>query len=268
MKQQRIERPSPSYRSCVAISRIAYYYEYPKHKELFIWGIPSKYEVLTDREISSLCCCWIYDGSSRSLKAAMEIDSWFEGNPTKFILGKQYVFWLMEQEQTRVVYDNVTIADCYKFFQFLFDVFKKHWSVKLALMLPEDKSVHEKLAQLLSPIYRFSKIRVDSEGRRNLFLFMMVHCFEDYDVPSIELLPPVFKAHILVNCRVMNIVNKKTPDRDLVRIIDEHLRWFSEKNPMTFWVGIAGYRMYEKDEPLLFKKLAKLKMTRHRFNKR
>ena len=110
--------------------------------------------------------------------------------------------------------------------------------------------------------------RINADGKVNLFLFIMSHCLERYDLDSSSLRAPLFENDILPNCREMTIINKKTKKTKMVEEVTNHLKWFSEKYPMTFWIGIAAYKEYKKDEPLLAKKFARMKMTRHNFKKK
>lgn len=268
MATQYIERPSPTYRSCVAISRIAHYYEYPKGAERFIWGIPSKYSSLADREISALVSCWIYDGSRKSLEIARQIDSIFDGSPSKFVLQRKHVIWLMSQIQDDVVYDNIKIADCYNLLVCIHQIYTRYGSIRTAMELAKADTIHEKILNILSPIFRFKGSSINSEGRRNLFLFMMVHCFEEYDIPSTELKAPLFEAVVIPNARSLNIITKKTKKKQYVEVVTNNLKWFSEQYPMTFWIGIAAYSEYQKEHPKLFKKFAQQTVVLRRFKKR
>lgn len=268
MKQQYIERPSPAYRYCVAISRISFYYEYPKCKDRFIWGIPSKYKKLLDQEISALCCCWIYDGTKKSLEAAKEIDSWFNGNPFKFIAKKEYNLMVMDGDQNRKVYNQITIKDCYYLFEWIYKELTAHQGIGYSISLMEGETPFDKMKELVKDIPRFSKKTINSDGRVNLYLFIMVHCLDRYEFDSSLLKAPLFEDNILPNCKSMDLVDNKVKDEDLPEHITNYLKWFSEKHPMTFWIGIAAYKEYFKDAPYFAKRFGQLKMTRHRFNKK
>lgn len=268
MKQQYIERPSPQYKYCVAISRIAFYYEYPKHKDKFIWGIPGKYENLLDQEISALCCSWVFDGTKKSLEAAIYIDSLFKGEPFKFIAKKEYNFLVMEQDQNKEIYSSITIKDCYYLFDWIHKTLSSYQGIGNAMSLIGGDTPFDKMKKLVKGIPMLSMKSINADGKVNLFLFIMSHCLERYDLNSSSLRAPLFENDILPNCREMTIINKKTKKTKMVEEVTNHLKWFSEKYPMTFWIGIAAYKEYKKDEPLLAKKFARMKMTRHNFKKK
>lgn len=260
----RIERPSPPYRWCVAIKRASFYYEYPKKMDKFVWSIPCKYANLLDQEVSALCTCWIYDGSRQSVEAAREIDSWFNYEPFKFIAKKEYNTFILNNDQDRVVYGNITIKDCYNLFREIRNVLGSYKGMKHAFDIVKVGNHVDNLRYILKDIGRFSDKSIDSEGRLNLYFFMMVHCLEQYGIDQAELKAPLFEKSIIPICREMKIIE----DSDMVESVTNHLKWFSEKHPMTYWVGIATIREYRKEEPRLAKKFAKMKIVKHRFRKR
>ena len=268
MAIQYIERPSPTYRSCVAISRIAHYYEYPKSAEKFIWGIPSKYKTIADREISALISCWVYDGTRKSLEVARTMDAIFGNAPYEFIIKKKYITWLMEIDQSMMIYKNISVAEFYNFSIWLNQLYARYGSIKTKLEVSKESDKIALLMSILSQIQGFKGKTIDCEGRRNLFLFMMVHCFEAYDIPSTELKAPLFEAVVLPNARHLHIITKKTKKKEYVEVVTNNLKWFSENYPMTFWIGIAAYTEYEKEHPKLFKKFAQQTVVLRRFKKR
>lgn len=266
MRQIHIQRPSPTYKACVAITRISSYFEYPKHMEKFIWGIPCKYNNILDQEVSALCSCWIYDGSRQSLKVAKVVDSWFNKSPFKFLANKEYNDWLLNNNQESVVYERITIKDCYVFFCKLREIIGSYKGIKNALRLIDLPSYTDRLRYILKDIPRFSNGSTDAEGRLNLFFFIMEHCLDQYGLNQSTLKAPLFEKSILPNCRELKILKKE--EDDAVDLVTSHLKWFSEKYPMTFWVGLASYKEYARCEPNLSKKLSKMRLAKHRFKKR
>lgn len=268
MKRPYIERPVLTYRNIVAIREIANEYDYPKNTEGMIWGIPHKYDNPLDREISALCCSWIYDGTKHSLDAALEMDSWFKGSPSEFIIGKKFTFWIMQQEQDLQVYNAVTIRHCYYLFAWMKDFYSKFKSICAMIDTESDLIPYEQMQKIIGGIDAFNGKSTNSTGRINLFLFMMVHCFDQINLDASQLRPPLFEHNILPSCRALGILTKKDKKKVWVERVYEHLLWFSEENPMTYWVGIAAYNRYLKERPIRSKKFASMKLKRYKYRKK
>lgn len=232
----------------------------------FIWGIPCKYTNILDQEVSALCSCWIFDGSRKSIEIAKAVDSWFGGSPFRFIANKEYNEWLLNSNQDKVIHDRITVKDCYLFFCKVREIIGSYKGIKNALKLIELPNHTDRLRYILKDIPRFTDGSVDAEGRLNLYFFIMEHCLDRYGLDQSTLRAPLFEKLILPNCRELKLYNNDCAD--IVEHVTNHLKFFSEKYPMTFWVGLATYKEYEKCEPNLTKKLFHMRLTKHRFKKR
>jgi hypothetical protein len=96
----------------------------------------------------------------------------------------------------------------------------------------------------------------------------MAHCYNDYEVDESQIIVPLFERQ-LYTCKQLRLL----PDSAMVNMksaieLTDNLRWFSENHPITFWVGILAYQNAVREEDKMLKKLAKMKLTRRKFNKR
>lgn len=260
--------PSPTFRTIAALIEISYFNEYPKNKEKFIWGIPSKYSDFRDREISALCSCWIYDFSKTSFKAAMVLDEIMCGTPYKFVWNRGFDYFIMGVDQNETLYKGIKMYDVYRMFETLHILIRRYHSLKGAFSCATKDIPYDEAHAVLSCIKEFNGKTINSQGRINLFLFMMTHCYDDYDYQSSMLQPPLFDSRILPTCKALNLIDKSIKKTELINKVSSSLAWFSKKNPMTFWVGIATYNEFVKENKNKAKKFSTMKLVRHPFKKR
>ena len=267
-KKQWVRRPAPKYRSIVAILDVAYHYEYPKNMETCIWGIPAKYKKFPNREIVALTCMWLYDYTPKSLIGVKKVISWFKNNPYSFIMNKEYNYLMMECNQNEIIYGNINIKDCYYFFEWLYNILNLYGSFRNALLLSGITQPDEAVYNQIKALNGFNEKTTKTEAKINLFLFMMVHCYNDYNYDSSSLKPPLFNSVIIPNCKSLGLLSKKEKPDKYISKVTEYLKWFSEDHPMTFWVGVAMYRDYLRKFHNISKKFSSKTPVKHRFKKR
>jgi hypothetical protein len=268
MKKQWIERKAPRYSTVSYLLHYAYFNEYPKNAEKFVWSIPMKYENLQDREISALTTCYIYDGTMKGLNAAIEVDKMFGGYPAQWFSRKRLLDMILCENQNEVIYGNIRIKDLFTFFTEVYKVFCGYKSIKNRLSLCKFDTLQENIKVAFSGISAFGGDKYIHFARRNLFLTMMAHCYNDYEVDESQIIVPLFERQ-LYTCKQLRLL----PDSAMVNMksaieLTDNLRWFSENHPITFWVGILAYQNAVREEDKMLKKLAKMKLTRRKFNKR
>lgn len=234
---------SPTYRTIVIVNYLSSFYEVHKGLGDFIWMIPSKYKEVKDIEISAITSCFIYDGTKQSVSAAKEIDSWFKGEPFKYIIDKQYNNIVMVGNQNVNIYNTITIKDLFIFFDKLNALYSEYDGIigKFRYIggLKSDKTF-DYFKLVLEEFRGFGGKSVLPYARIHLFLFMMVHCAEAYPLDQSRLLAPVFPRQ-MATCRRLRLTknNRLTTKTNIG--VTEKLKWFSKKFPMTFWVGVVAY---------------------------
>ena len=265
----RIQRPVPRYRTIVAITDVAWRYDYPRNKEKCIWGIAGQFDNPKDREIAALVTMWLCDWTSRSFKAIKKVVSWFGKSPYKYIARKEYNFMIMECDQSEVIYNNTKRSDCYYFFEWIHDIISRYSSFYSLMQLQDTLTAYDSVKEILKNTKWFKGKSVELEAKINLFLYMMAHCFDDYQIDSSELRPPLFKHGIIPTCKSLSLITNGDKKDAYMDKVTDYLKWFSEIHPMTYWTGIAMYRAFAKEYPKDFKKFAKkYKVTRHLFRKK
>lgn len=268
MAKQYIERKSLQYRFISGIKHYAYFHEFPKNKDLYIWGIPSEYPTLRDREVSALSSCFVYDGTEKSLDAAKKLDKLFCGQPYKYIMEKRFVDFIMVQDQNAIFYDYLTIRDVYKFFVDLHTLFSLSPTVYLSYTLSEGDTPFEKMKSVLNKIRRFDWRYPHSYARINLYLFIMAHCFSDYKLDESQLLAPLFERQFYM-CKMIGLVASKSKYTIQSTVeLSDNLKWFSENYPMTYWVGVVAYIDAYRAKDNLISKFSKMRLKKYRLKKR
>ena len=268
MAKRFIERESLQYRFISGIKHYSYFHEDPRSKDLYIWGIPSEYPTLRDREVSALASCFIYDGTEKSLESARKLDRLFCGEPYKYIMEKRFVGFIMVENQDETFYDYLTVKDIYKFFVDLHTLFSLTPTVYLSYVVSEGDIPFEKMKRVLNGIRRFDWRYPHSYARINLFLFMMAHCFCDYKLDESQLLAPMFQRHFAV-CKSIGLIKSKGKfSTKSTYELTENLKWFSERHPMTYWVGVVAYIDAYRAKDKLINKFSKMKLKKHSFRKR
>lgn len=268
MKKQWIERKAPRYSTVSYLLHYAYFNEYPKNAEKFVWSIPMKYENIQDRELSALTTCYIYDGTMKGLNAAIEVDKMFGGYPAQWFSRKRLLDMILCENQNEVIYGNIRIKDLFTFFTEVYKVFCGYKSIKNRLSLCKFDTLQENIKVAFSGISAFGGDKYIHFARRNLFLTMMAHCYSDYEVDESQIIVPLFERQ-LHTCKHLRLLSEsaKVDMKSAIELTD-NLRWFSENHPITFWVGVLAYQNAVREEDKMLKKLAKMKLTRRKFNKR
>ena len=256
----------PTNRVIVEVEYIAYKFDYPKNKERFIWGIPSEYDNIRDREVSALTCCLIYDGTQKSLDAARKFDGLFNGSPFSFIAKKGFNNLIMEQDQRNIVYNTITIKEVYLFFSELWSMYSKGVLLYDYYKVADGDNPHDKMRNVLSKFQRFNGRTILSHAKVDLFLAMMVHFYDDYKIEESTLLPPVFPTYKNTLNRMGLIKGEITYNTS--KVISEKLKWFTLKHPITYWVSIPGYMDLTRTEPKLLGKFIKMNIKRYNFKKK
>jgi hypothetical protein len=172
------------------------------------------------------------------------------------------------ENQNEVIYGNIRIKDLFTFFTEVYKVFCGYKSIKNRLSLCKFDTIQENIKVVFSGISAFGGDKYIHFARRNLFLTMMAHCYNDYEVDESQIIVPLFERQ-LYTCKQLRLL----PDSAMVNMksaieLTDNLRWFSENHPITFWVGILAYQNAVREEDKMLKKLAKMKLTRRKFNKR
>lgn len=268
MKKQWIERKVPKYSTIAYLLHYSYFNEYPKNKEKFIWGISSKYEEFRDREISALVTSFIYDGSQKSIKAVMEVDVMFKGSPLKWLAKKQHCSMILETDQDKVIYGKIDTKALYYFFCDVYTLYSQYGSIYKRFQACTFDTLEENMETTFSMLSPFKGKSFEASNKRNMFMFLMAHCYNDYNVDEHQLVAPLFETQ-LVTCRTMGLISEKGKlDRNTAVELTDNLRWFSEQHPLTFWVGIFAYQDAVRTKDKMVAKLHKMKLTRRKFNKR
>lgn len=268
MKKQWIERKPPRYSTIAYILHYAYKNDYPKNSEKFVWGIPSKYTHIKDREISAIVSSYIYDGTQKSLKAARSVDAMFDGKPFEWLASEKHCEMMMQQNQMRQIYGRITVTDLYWLFRELKTLYANYGSIYKRFSLCKLDTLQDNIECALSVLTPFCGKSVEHFSRRNLFFIMMAHCYNDYKIDESQLIVPLY-GRLISTCKALGLLEKKDKlQKDTAILLTDNLRWFSEKHPTTFWIGIFGYMeaLREYDNELC--KLAKSPLVRHGFRKR
>lgn len=269
MAKQWVERKTPRYSTISFLLHYAYFNDYPKNKEKFIWGIPSKYENFKDREMSAITTCYIYDGSRKSIETADRVDQMFGGQPLKWLANKRHCTMILDNKQDKVVYGRIKMKDLYQFFCELYDMYAKYGSIRKRFELSLYDSVEERLSVALSILTPFKGNSMVAYNRRNLFIFMMAHCFDDYKVDEYQLVVPLYENQIATSKFLCLIPHESCLSRETAIELTDNLRWFSEQHPLTFWVGLTAYQNAVREEDRMLKKLVrKALVKRRKFRKR
>jgi hypothetical protein len=129
-------------------------------------------------------------------------------------------------------------------------------------------TLEENLETTFSMLSPFKGKSFEASNRRNMFMFLMAHCYNDYKVDEHQLVAPLFEMQ-LATCRTMGLISEKVKlDRNTAVELTDNLRWFSEQHPLTFWVGIFAYQDAVRTKDKMVSKLHKMKLIRRKFNKR
>ena len=268
MRPTYIQRKVPRYSTISFIQHYAYINDYPKNSEKFIWGIPSKYTHLKDREISAIVCAYIYDGTEKSMNAVREVDAMFKGRPFDWMAGNGHSDMMLEQNQMRQIYGRITVADLYWFFRELRTLYSQYGSIYRRFKASSLDTLQQNIEYTLSVLTPFNGKSVEHLSRRNLYFIIMAHCYDDYRIDESQLIAPLYER-MMYPCKLLKLIGEdNTLCKDTATELTDNLRWFSERNPITFWVGILGYiaAVREKDKKL--QTLAKSGLIRHRLRKR
>lgn len=263
-----IDRKEPRYRTASAILHCSYLNDYPKNADMFVWGIPRKYEKARDREISAIVTCYIYDGTKASIAAARKVDAMFRGSPFNFIAKGFHCTMMLDKDQDEVVYKDIRIKGLYIFLKGVTDIYKKYGSIYRAYSLSKSDSPLQNVTYALNVGDIFSDGSTLSMTRKCMFLFMMCHCFDDYKADSSRLLAPVYDCHIYYGRKLGLIDNSSKYDKYVFNEMTDNLKWFSEQHPLTFWVGFVAYVEADRKRDRIIKKFATMDIKRHRFKKR
>lgn len=263
-----IDRKEPRYRTASAILHCSYLNDYPKNADMFVWGIPRKYEKARDREISAIVTCYIYDGTKASIAAARKVDAMFRGSPFNFIAKGFHCTMMLDKDQDEVVYKDIRIKGLYIFLKGVTDIYKKYGSIYRAYSLSKSDSPLQNVTYALNVGDIFSDGSTLSMTRKRMFLFMMCHCFDDYKADSSRLLAPVYDCHIYYARKLGLIDNSSKYDKYVFNEMTDNLKWFSEQHPLTFWVGFVAYVEADRKRDRIIKKFATMDIKRHRFKKR
>lgn len=263
-----IDRKEPRYRTASAILHCSYLNDYPKNADMFVWGIPRKYEKARDREISAIVTCYIYDGTKASIAAARKVDAMFRGSPFNFIAKGFHCTMMLDKDQDEVVYKDIRIKGLYIFLKGVTDIYKKYGSIYRAYSLSKSDSPLQNVTYALNVGDIFSDGSTLSMTRKCMFLFMMCHCFDDYKADSSRLLAPVYNCHIYYGRKLGLIDNSSKYDKYVFNEMTDNLKWFSEQHPLTFWVGFVAYVEADRKRDRIIKKFATMDIKRHRFKKR
>ena len=263
-----IDRKEPRYRTASAILHCSYLNDYPKNADMFVWGIPRKYEKARDREISAIVTCYIYDGTKASISAARKVDAMFRGSPFNFIAKGFHCTMMLDKDQDEVVYKDIRIKGLYIFLKGVTDIYKKYGSIYRAYSLSKSDSPLQNVTYALNVGDIFSDGSTLSMTRKCMFLFMMCHCFDDYKADSSKLLAPVYECHIYYGRKLGLIDNSSKYDKYVFNEMTDNLKWFSEQHPLTFWVGFVAYVEADRKRDRIIKKFATMDIKRHRFKKR
>lgn len=263
-----IDRKEPRYRTASAILHCSYLNDYPKNADMFVWGIPRKYEKARDREISAIVTCYIYDGTKASIAAARKVDAMFRGSPFNFIAKGFHCTMMLDKDQDEVVYKEIRTKDLYIFLKGVTYIYKKYGSIYKAYSLSKSDSPLQNITYALNVGDIFSDGSTLSMTRKCMFLFMMCHCFDDYKADSSRLLAPVYDCHIYYARKLGLIDNSSKYDKYVFNEMTDNLKWFSEQHPLTFWVGFVAYVEADRKRDRILKKFATMDIKRHRFKKR
>lgn len=263
-----IDRKEPRYRTASAILHCSYLNDYPKNADMFVWGIPRKYEKARDREISAIVTCYIYDGTKASIAAARKVDAMFRGSPFNFIAKGFHCTMMLDKDQDEVAYKDIRIKDLYIFLKGVTCIYKKYGSIYRAYSLSKSDSPLQNVTYALNVGDIFSDGSTLSMTRKCMFLFMMCHCFDDYKADSSRLLAPVYDCHIYYGRKLGLIDNSSKYDKYVFNEMTDNLKWFSEQHPLTFWVGFVAYVEADRKRDRIIKKFATMDIKRHRFKKR
>lgn len=263
-----IDRKEPRYRTASAILHCSYLNDYPKNADMFVWGIPRKYEKARDREISAIVTCYIYDGTKASIAAARKVDAMFRGSPFNFIAKGFHCTMMLDKDQDEVVYKDIRIKGLYIFLKGVTEIYKKYGSIYRAYSLSKSDSPLQNVTYALNVGDIFSDGSTLSMTRKCMFLFMMCHCFDDYKADSSRLLAPVYDCHIYYGRKLGLIDNSSKYDKYVFNEMTDNLKWFSEQHPLTFWVGFVAYVEADRKRDRIIKKFATMDIKRHRFKKR
>lgn len=263
-----IDRKEPRYRTASAILHCSYLNDYPKNADMFVWGIPRKYEKARDREINAIVTCYIYDGTKASIAAARKVDAMFRGSPFNFIAKGFHCTMMLDKDQDEVVYKDIRIKGLYIFLKGVTEIYKKYGSIYRAYSLSKSDSPLQNVTYALNVGDIFSDGSTLSMTRKCMFLFMMCHCFDDYKADSSRLLAPVYDCHIYYGRKLGLIDNSSKYDKYVFNEMTDNLKWFSEQHPLTFWVGFVAYVEADRKRDRIIKKFATMDIKRHRFKKR
>ena len=262
-------RPIPRYRTIVAITDVACRYDYPKNKDKCVWGIAGKFKKKPNREIAALVCVWLCDWTTKSIEASRKVVSWLGDNPYAYIMKKEYNYMIMQCDQSEVIYKTIKRSDCWYFFEWIHGIVSRYGSFFYAMNMTGKPNHYDAAYELLKSIKGFKGRTTEAEAKINLFFYMMAHCFDDYQIDSSKLRPPLFKHHIIHTCKALFLLSKDDKKDAYVDKVTDYLKWFSENHPMTFWTGIAMYNTFSKEYPKEFRKFAKkYKVTKHIYRKR
>ena len=268
MKPVYIQRKVPKYSTISYLLHYSYKNEYPKNAEKFIWGIPSKYRHIKDREISAIISAYIYDGTKRSLMAAQSVDEMFNGKPFEWLAMNRHNDMMLEQNQMRQIYKRTTNTDLYWLFRELKTLYAQYGSIRNRFNLFSLPTLQENIRHTLSVLTPFNTDDVIELSRRNMFFIMMSHIFNDYRLDESQLLAPMYSG-LICTCGALGLITKSpTLKKESLTELTDNLRWFSENHPITFWVGILGYLVAVNENDKDLQCLAKKPLVRHRFKKR
>ena len=234
-----------------------------------MWGIAGKFNKFRDREIAALVTAWLSDWTPKSTKAIEKVVSWFGSSPYKYIMRKEYNYMIMECDQSEIIYGNIRRSDCYYFFEWLHNTLYRYDFFLDAISATGKDDYYDATYEILKDIKGFKGRFTETEAKINLFLYMMAHCFDHYPIDSSTLKPPLFKYHIIPTCKALSLITNEDKKDTYVGKVTDYLKWFSEEHPMTFWTGIAMYKVFAKEYPKEFRKFAKkYKVTKHIYRKR
>lgn len=263
-----VQRKVPRYSTIAFVLHYAYWNEYPKNAEKFIWGIPSKYKKAVNREISAITTSFLYDGTRASFKVAQKVDKLFKGSPYDYLADSEYNDLVLKQNQNEIVYGKIRIRDLYYFFHGLANFYGQYKSIYNAYNNARGGTPIERLQNALKSFPPLADDSLTTFVRLNFFLFLTAHCFDDFKVESYSLLVPVYPTNLPL-CRQLRLINQDSKySIELIHELTDNLKWFSEQHPLTYWIGILAYREAVREKDKALKKLARERLKKHHFKKR
>ena len=262
---------TPNYRTIKLLKELTWERNQKRHIVGSPIEIPHRYSDKRDIEISAFLTAWIYDGSSKSLLAAKEIDNLMEGQPFRWITQKRYLFLSDSHNQRKTLPHPYSYRDFMMICMKISDLLYVFGSIERGISSTLSGSYLESMQLLFNRSKGLTWNIVLPIIKLNMFLMWTGRndgnvCLGLYDLDQSKLLIPL-EREVLKAAKRLHLTNSRIADLKTSIEVTEALRWFDSKDPTKYYFGLLGYSEMKKSNDGSLRDIIGKPITRHRRSK-